>query len=315
MEIDYLAELEPYLARFDKWVIKGEKLISCSPFREESHPSFAVNLTNGKFIDSGANIKGGFTRLLALLTPQTYEQVETYLESKYSVLEVATCDLKLSVNLEVKADSTVTPIDPKKYSNLYGNISPAYRYLEKRGISRTISGIASIGYSKYKNSIAFPWCNSRGEILNIKFRRLDSKKFYYLKGGNRIDQLLFCYDLCKYHIVKKLFITEAEIDCLSLWEVGEYAVALGGGNFTHKQQLLLRSSRVKEIVIATDNDWIGNSLASEIRAKLLPYFNVSRLYIPPQYKDVNGLLLEDREQLITNCNNLVSYTPNFFGTV
>ena len=54
LDVDYYEELEPYLDRFNRVKLTGEKLISCSPFRPDTSPSFAVNLFNGTWIDSGS---------------------------------------------------------------------------------------------------------------------------------------------------------------------------------------------------------------------------------------------------------------------
>ena len=80
LNIDVFGELEPYLEQFKDYRIRGDKLQSCSPFRYEKHPSFAVNLENGLWIDSGSptedNYKGNLVSLLAVLSGSNYHDME-----------------------------------------------------------------------------------------------------------------------------------------------------------------------------------------------------------------------------------------------
>ena len=96
-------ELEPYLDHFRDYRIRGDKLQACSPFRYEKHPSFAVNLENGTWIDSGSPTdlyhKGNFISLLAYLRQEQYQDTEDYLLEAYNIQLAEIDKLKLSMRV------------------------------------------------------------------------------------------------------------------------------------------------------------------------------------------------------------------------
>ena len=109
LDIDFIEELDLYT--FDKARIRDNKLQSCSPFRPDTKPSFAVNLENGTWIDSGADFdnmkKGNFVSLLALLRDTDYEEVEDYLIDKYGIKydNADNLNLKLHLDLSIEDNS------------------------------------------------------------------------------------------------------------------------------------------------------------------------------------------------------------------
>lgn len=81
LDVDILEEIEAF-----DWVgevIKDNKFIACSPFRSERHPSFAVNLEDGLWIDSGNTDeyyhKGNLVKLLSLLRNEDINTVQIIL--------------------------------------------------------------------------------------------------------------------------------------------------------------------------------------------------------------------------------------------
>lgn len=150
--------------------------------------------------------------------------------------------------------------------------------------------------NKKMNCICFPYFRN-DELINVKFRTGD-KKFRMVK-----DAELIFYNLNSISDKKKCIITEGEIDAMSLYEVGfgkecdtntgeinllsEYGVvsvpngASGGGGNTSLDYLDNCADwflGMDEIVIATDGDFAGRNLCSELvrrlgveRCKILNY--------------------------------------------
>ena len=123
IEVDYPAELEPYMDRLDKVRVRGEKVQACSPFRNESHPSWAVNLDNGSWVDSGADKesdrKGSFITLLAHFRGESYEDAANYLLDKYTHLLDDTEGLQLNLNLQIEVPE-VAALGQEKYEDVVG---------------------------------------------------------------------------------------------------------------------------------------------------------------------------------------------------
>lgn len=98
-----------------------------------------------------------------------------------------------------------------------------------------------------------------------------------------------------------IFITEGEIDALSIMDAapGAAAVALGSTNQVKKLLDLLREKPpVQPLILALDNDEVGQKATAELRKELgllsIP-FTVANIY--GDQKDANAALMKDRDAL------------------
>ena len=286
LNIDFIEELEEY--DFKKARLRGNKLQACSPFRDDHRPSFAVNLDNGTWIDSGADVeqlkKGNFITLLALLRDTDYEEVEEYLIEKYGInyTDTSTLDLRLHLDLEMETE-------PEFMGGLFYSYS---EYLDKvRGIDVEVQKLFNTTEEDKKDGrcIGIGWYDMHGKLISIKYRSTTEKKFWYVGNGKSIKNHLFGLDVFIKNRSDELWITEAEIDAMYLWTLGKKAVALGRGSVNEAQIDLIKRSGASTIVIATDNDKVGRALADTLIKELSPYFTVKVFKHPEEIKDVNEL--------------------------
>lgn len=307
--VNILDELEPHLDRFVDYRIRGDKLQSKSPFRYENHPSFAVNLENGTWVDSGSptedHYKGNFISLLAYLRQETYNDTEEYLLQVYNV-QVADCS-NLSLKVQLNSTSEVITFNWRELPNLHFR----HPYLARRGISEEVQRLFCIGYDREREAVAMPWINVDKSIINIKYRSVHYKQFFYQEGG----QLTRYYVYGLWQCIKKgytdIAIVESEIDCMYLWSCGIPAVALGHAGITQTQVNLLIKAGIRVCTIATDNDDAGNRFADKLKRMLPKYFTVYEIDIPQEYKDVNEI--QDKQiikEIIGNRRYLELFTVN-----
>ena len=287
IEPDFLEELEPYLDKLGKHRLRDSKLQACSPFRYEKSPSFAVNLDNGSWVDSGAvdefTKKGHFTHLLAFLREETWTDTEDYLLSKYSnvVLDVETLQLEYNLSPEVPYRVfTKEELAPFMYR---------VNYLTNRGITEKVQRAFGIGYDRDGKAIMIPWRDWRGNVINTKFRSVLHKMFWYHDEGQRIKQHVFGLDLVHKYKCKKVFGVESETDAMYLWSHGVPAVAFGSANMSFQQKVLLERSPIEKFVIASDNDGAGQRFKEQLKQELFTSFTLYSLNIPQKYKDVNDI--------------------------
>lgn len=310
IEPDFYAELEPYLDKFGKNRIRDNKLQACSPFRYEKTPSFAVNLDNGSWIDSGAvdeaNKKGHFTQLLAYLREETWFDTEDYLLTKYAVIITDTDSLKLEINLEQEQSyRTFTKEEIKPYM---------WRvpYLTNRGITERVQRAFGIGYCKDTKAVMIPWCDWRGNIVNMKFRSVSQKRFWYHPEGQRIKQHVFGLHLIWKHNCKRAFAVESETDAMYLWSIGVPAIAFGGANMSDRQEYLILRSPLEEIVLATDNDGAGQRFKKQLKNQLGFTLTLLELNFPQKYKDINSIPVEELVGLVQYGVELCTYPIAFW---
>lgn len=272
-----------------KW--KPDKLIAASPFRDDSTPSFFVNLEHGGWSDSGAYDQeyesGNLAKLLAFLRNETYEESVEYLVALYGVgerkegehIELPEINIAPPASRITLAESV---IEPYMYRN---------PYLGKRGITEKVQQFMGVGYSRNDRAVTMPWRHADGSLANVKYRQIYGKTFWYAKGGAPIRELVYGIDKVYKHGLKEVIVCEAEIDALSWMVCGYPAIALGGTAVTNKQLDIIRRSPIERLIKASDNDQPGEKMGRKLTAGLHGYLAVDEAKVPAQYKDANEALV------------------------
>lgn len=298
--VNIWAELEPYLDHFGDYRIRGDKLQACSPFRYERHPSFAVNLENGTWIDSGSPTdlyhKGNFVALLAYLRQEEYQDTEMYLFQAYHIMLEDVERLQLKIELQQESTAGVT----YEWFKDFPQLQFRHPYLLKRGITKEVQRLFCIGFDKEHEAIAMPWFNSDKKAINVKFRSIRYKQFFYLQDGQLTRNYVYGLPQCKALGYKDVAIVESEIDCMYLWSNGIPAVAMGHAGINKNQIQLLLNAGIETVTFASDNDEAGERFRVEMRKKLPKLFTCYELEIPYMYKDVNDIPQRELKQLQEN---------------
>ena len=299
--VDILEELHQFEWR--KGEIRGEKWLSCSPFRLEKNRSFAVNLSNGLYIDSGLDDeywrKGTFQKLLAFLLGCSIKEAEDFLLEKYSPFYKNVNELQLKLNLSLPPKESLLILD----KGIFDQFNYKNEYLLKdRRISEDILKKFKVGYDPKNNLSSFIWFDKNGNPINIKFRQNDNKKFFYLKDGSPIKNHIYLLHDVYESKAETIYITESEIDSLYIRSLGKGfdSVALGGSNLSSIQERLLISSPAKKLVICTDNDKQGERISSTLEQKLNGYKMIEKIKLPENIKDVNEMELEELRNILNN---------------
>ena len=112
-------DIAEYLERFEweqaRW--KDDRLICCSPFREDNSPSFFVNFNNewsGTFGDSATGFTGNLVTLTAELYGITYEEAFEQLRDEFFVKPYEVPDISIKLKTPEVASSFELP--PMKFS-------------------------------------------------------------------------------------------------------------------------------------------------------------------------------------------------------
>jgi len=304
--VDVQAELEQF--EWDKARWTGEKLIACSPFRSDNHPSFYCWLVEtekaptGAWGDSGGSgeyEKGGFISLLSFLRNESEEETIEYLLTKYGTQGSGGQIVlrRLNVKLEKEARK------PLPQSLLEG--LQEHPYLTQRGISKGVQKAMKTGFDPEKEAIALPWFLPDGRLAAIKYRKVNSKRFFYAKGGFPIRELLYGINILhEKDYLDTVVITEAEIDAMSAMTVGFPAVAVGGSQFNEKHKNLLLQTNIKNVIIASDNDEAGEKLAKQIKDTLGISFAIYRIDFPQGVKDLNDMDAVTRKRVLENAQRV-----------
>lgn len=288
--VDVRAELELFPWLNATWT--DTRLIAANPMYYDRKPAFYVILDEssdayGCWGDSGADEpefqRGGFIKLLAFLRNETYEETSDYLAAKYGEAPSETEEITLKLPRLTTDKQRITRINTAKL-DAYKFRHP---YLARRGISEAAQRLMRVGYDRIRQAVTLPWFNPDGSLGNVKYRRVDSKSFWYEKGARPIREMLYGLDVMYAQRIKRAAIVEAEIDALTFMSAGIPAIATGGSAFTAEKRDLILRSPIETLLIVRDNDTAGRAWRNRVMAEMNGKIDVELALVPRGFKDAN----------------------------
>lgn len=223
-----------------------------------------------------------------------------------------------------ETSKTMSYSKPKYNKDEWAINKECIEYFRSRGISKSTlenNFIGSAFGSFTKNSpeeliISFPFIKN-GEIVNVKYRTVD-KKFRLSKNGQRIFFGIQNLFEDGYLATNKLFITEGEIDSLTLYECGyKYALSVPNGanieeegskkitpkfSFLDDEDLEQVFTEISEVILVTDSDYKGVRLREELSNRI----GADKCYYveyPADCKDINDVLVKYGSDKVIECIN------------
>ncbi|UKS30212.1 toprim domain-containing protein [Paenibacillus sp. HWE-109] len=290
VSVDIERELREY--DWTRAIWQADKLLAVSPFRYDKTPSFYVYLEDtltakaGYWQDSGSGERGGFVKLLAFLRGEDEYSTAEYLLAEYAseLADPYAEDYELEVpNLTIAERRR--PLD-KRILDAYQFRHP---YLESRMIPDEIQVLYGVGYDRKRHAVTMPWYNPDGTLANVKYRRVDSKVFWYEKGARPIRECVYGIHIAYERRIKRAALVEAEVDAQTLAAAGIFGVATGGSAFNETKRDIILRSPIEELVIMADHDAAGQKLKRQIIEAFRGKLTVKVAGYPKRWKDPNEL--------------------------
>jgi DNA primase len=289
----------------------GDNVMACCPFHDERSPSFGVNMETGVYNCFGCGAKGTVGHLVKVL-----DKFDTVFDAETSLIQMYG---RYAISLDDELTLEFSDDDVRQDYWISEDNLDAYRfrhpYLGGRGIEESWQRFFGIGYSKRHRAITIPWRDEISRLITIKFRGIVDKKFWYdppLPPGLKAETLWGLDKVLK-HGFRKLALTEAEIDGISVWQGGASkgigASGIGGNQFNEAQanKLIRLLPEDTEIITFTDNDKGGELAKERISDYLSGRFRLSEVdwtLIDRDVKDANdltaaevGFLLDNRKSM------------------
>lgn len=243
------------------------------PKKTDRHPSFGVRINN-----SGQSVYKCYTckqkaqpieSLLFVLSRYrgTYYREATDFLIKHEVFEE---DKQITYDdkWEKEPPKKQTPL-PLSVIDKYLPISESPQkikdFLYKRGTTPQICDFFHVRWSEGYQSLVFPSIWNDG-ILSVKARRLDQKKFFFLKGG------LYLFGIDRIDWFKPVWLVEGEFDLLRLNALGEFnVISLGGSNIPDKLDKYIHAHT---LISGFDTDAAGKEATKKLKAMYSKYYNL-----------------------------------------
>ena len=171
----------------------------------------------------------------------------------------------------------------------------SWNYLFNRGIdANKLYRVFPVGYDRPTDSIILYTRDLKGKYIGSKTRSIKGKTFANSVGAKKSTYLYGAYELLQsaWQPEHPLWICESEIDALTVWSRGGYAVAIGGSHISKIQLDILKQLGVRRIVDGLDKDEAGRegwkNLCTYVRG--ISTYNTK---YPVNKKDINELTIEE----------------------
>jgi twinkle protein len=162
----------------------------------------------------------------------------------------------------------------------------AVKFLNSRGISEKTAEY--FGIKEKRRELHFNYYLD-GNIVNIKYRKIDEKKFRLSKGGT-----LIAYNIDSVVPNENCVIVEGEMDALAVHEAGVsgaiISVPNGANGLEWVDNSYSKLKSVKTFIIAMDSDKKGSEYSDELSRRLGKH-RCKRVEYPKDTKDFNEVLL------------------------
>ena len=188
----------------------------------------------------------------------------------------------------------------KQYTQNLLQSEEACRYLHKRRIANWVLEAYELGFDPEDKTVLFPVRGMDGKVIFYKGRSIAGKHFYNAKEIDKTSVVFGLWEILNGSFswgtsdqIEEVWITESEIDALSLISYGVPAVAIMGSHISEDQCKELERTPFRRFVLATDNDDAGRKGASQIKMLLIPKgFRFINLKWHTSLKDINDLVKE-----------------------
>jgi hypothetical protein len=318
MSIDYDRFVDWAESRFGDVTVSGSEVKLNSIFCEDhkhhlwcSPSGGKKGCTTGVYHCWKSDKKGSLVGLVMLVDRCSYEEALLTLdvpnEGSLEDLEQKVRELFLSKNepapVETKPSGLEMPPDCYAFEDLPSSHrlrNTAEEYLAGRMIST--EGLMICTGGRYRNRIMIPYQDRSGRLVYYNGRYIGDpgSNLRYLGppkelGIGKGDVL---YSRSWPSAGDKVYITEGEIDSMSLDACGFRSVALGGKNMTDAQIGMIKDFRP---VLCLDADDSGGEALPRIANKLHKYGLKNISYVRPskEHKDWNGLLVAKGARILS----------------
>lgn len=273
---------------------KGVDYKSLCPYHTEKTESFSVSPSKNIYKCFGCGRSGDGITFLIEHQKMSYIEAIRYIAAMVNI-EIEESATKKNIvkplpRLEKISKEYIDYFESKrKISNntlLRFKITESFEWMPKAN-----KEVKTICFNYYRND----------ELVNIKFRAA-GKDFKLQK-----DAELIFYNLDAIKDEDTAYITEGEIDAMSLFEVGIYNVVsvpngasvLGTQRLEYLDNCYSYFLNKRKVVLAVDNDVAGEKLKQEL-ARRIGYDKCYVVKYPDQCKDANDVLVKyDKDALRT----------------
>lgn len=289
----------PYLSHVKQ--INNNLMVTC-PYHKngrEQSPSCGI-LLNDRNVNSKIHKAGtvhcftcGETHTLEEMISHVYGKNDKGTYGKEWLLE--NFQILSTNDIVFDYEFTIEPLQ-KSVEIEYSSYKQYHPYMAHRGISEKVADAFELGYDKASDSIVLPLFDKDNKCIMLIKRAVDAHRYMNTSGASKTDSVFGIQMVYKKlnQLVNSpyVFVVEGPFDVLKMWENGFPAVGIMQASISETQINLIKKLPFQKIVIATDNDEAGRSVANKLADKLSDSKEVFILQYPKGIKDPGDMTAE-----------------------
>ena len=256
------------------------------PFHEDTTESCSINVEKGVWICFAGCGQGHLKGFIADYKGWSYQQVRDYLDNYKGNYKDDLFDFTMEEEdkqlPEVTIPYTLGAVPPWIFN----------RDFTKASMKKWRCGVTG------RNGLVLPMLDKDERAVGWAIRQEKIIPKYLYSRGLQKSKILFGQHLITPS--QTLCVTEGPLDTMWLDQLGFKSVAILGAIMSRRQQELLLTLPVKEIILCLDNDKAGtigrNKALDMLRGKIA----LSYIKIPSEYKDVQDIRSYDILQNVIN---------------
>ena len=256
----------------------------------EQTPSLGINKDSGVVHCFTCGYKGDIVTLVSDCYDISYSQAYRKLVGHFIYSGGRVLDIGIDRDTTQSSYIPYNTIAPYILAN-----APAWNYLQGRGVdANKLYSKFPVGYDTTTNSVVFYIRDLKNRYIGSKTRSIQGKRFANATGAKKSTYLYGAYELLQsaWQPEDPVWICESEIDALTVWSRGGYAVAIGGSHISNKQLQILKTLGVRRIIDGLDKDEAGREGWKNIRTYIKGISTYNTKY-PVNKKDINDLTEEE----------------------
>lgn len=263
----------------------------------EDKPSLGINKDTGVYHCFTCGERGDILQLLQHTLELSRNQVIRKLAGEYIY---SGSSRRLDIDFSKKEE--VKPIPYSEVKPLIDDNRKARAYLATRGIRQEVAQYFPIGYYSKYDTIRFYVQDLEGNFIYHKERAIKKKSFFNQTNVKKSDYLYGARQLLRYwDRTSPVWVCESEIDCLTCWSRGQFAVAIGGSHISKKQITILQSLGVRQLIDGMDRDIAGREGWDNIKSLVHNMITYDTIF-PNNKKDINDLTSNEFKE-VKICKN------------
>jgi DNA primase catalytic core len=308
-----------------KLVKQGKDYVGLCPFHEEKTPSFRVTPSKNLFNCLGCHVGGSVIDFIMRKDGLNKSQAVAWLKENSGSVFARTPPPPAAPARVLKPEDAEALLlrVANFYARTFRKDEAGISYLNKRNLSgATLLEVFRVGYANgtlhkvlpksgdiirnlktlgvlnakgqelFRGCVTVPIFDAAGKVVGIYGRRTsdDEPRHLYLPGPHR-----GVWNGIAARTNQTLFITEAILDGMSLWQAGfRNVIALYGTNgWTPHHEQLLKETGTTEVYLCLDNDKGGDEATARLQTEVLPPL-VKQIHIvrwPEGVKDANEFFI------------------------